>query len=65
MTKPWLCRIGRHRWQRLRNPEGGWYRECRGCRKQRVSSGGGQVPPVTERPVLIATVLSRYARRAR
>jgi hypothetical protein len=20
MAKPWLCRIGRHRWQRLRNP---------------------------------------------
>jgi hypothetical protein len=46
MTKPFLCRIGRHRWQRLRNPEGGWYRECRGCGKQRVSTGGVQVPPV-------------------
>jgi hypothetical protein len=23
MATPWLCRIGRHRWQRLRNPEGG------------------------------------------
>jgi len=34
MTKPWLCRIGRHRWQRLRNPEGGWYRECRRCQMQ-------------------------------
>ena len=21
MTKPWLCRIGRHRWQRLRPPK--------------------------------------------
>jgi hypothetical protein len=31
MAKPWLCRIGRHRWQRLRNPEGGWYRECTGA----------------------------------
>jgi hypothetical protein len=46
MAKPFLCCIGRHRWQRLRNPEGGWYRECRGCGKQRVSSGGGQVPPM-------------------
>jgi hypothetical protein len=46
MAKPWLCRIGKHRWQRLRNPEGGWYRECRGCGKQRISTGGGQVPPV-------------------
>ena len=41
MAKPWLCRIGRHRWQRLRNPEGGWYRECRGCGKQRFGTGGG------------------------
>jgi hypothetical protein len=39
MAKPFLCRIGRHRWQRLRNPEGGWYRECRGCGKQRRSPG--------------------------
>jgi hypothetical protein len=41
MTKPFLCRIGRHRWQRLRNPEGGWYRECRGCGTQRSGLGGG------------------------
>jgi hypothetical protein len=41
MAKPWRCRIGRHRWQRLRNPEGGWYRECRGCGKQRFGTGGG------------------------
>jgi hypothetical protein len=34
MTKPWRCRLGIHRWQRLRNPEGGWYRECRRCQKQ-------------------------------
>jgi hypothetical protein len=39
MAKPWLCRIGRHRWQRLRNPEGGWYRECRACGKQRNVPG--------------------------
>jgi hypothetical protein len=36
MAKPVLCRIGRHRWQRLHNPEGGWYRECRGCGTQRA-----------------------------
>jgi len=41
MAKPWRCRIGMHRWQRLRNPEGGWYRECRGCGKQRFGTGGG------------------------
>jgi hypothetical protein len=45
MAKPWRCRLGRHRWQRIRNPEGGWFRECQGCGKQRVSTGGGQVPP--------------------
>ena len=41
MAKTWLCRIGKHRWQRLRNPEGGWYRECRKCGKERSSSGTG------------------------
>jgi hypothetical protein len=39
MAKPWLCRIGRHRWRRLRNPEGGWYHECLECGKQRRSPG--------------------------
>ena len=43
MAKPWLCRIGRHRWQRLRNSQGGWYRECRGCGTQRDDNGGGSV----------------------
>jgi hypothetical protein len=28
------CRLRIHRWQRLRNPEGGWYRECRSCQEQ-------------------------------
>jgi hypothetical protein len=46
MAKPWPCRLRLHRWQRLRNPQGGWYRECRRCGTQRVSTGGGQVPPV-------------------
>jgi hypothetical protein len=46
MTKPWRCRLRFHRWQRLRNPQGGWYRECRRCGAQRISTGGGQVPPV-------------------
>jgi len=45
MGKPWRCRLRLHRWQRLRNPQGSWYRECLGCGKQRVSSGEGQVPP--------------------
>jgi hypothetical protein len=34
MTTPWRCRLRIHRWQRLRNPEGGWYRECLECGKQ-------------------------------
>jgi hypothetical protein len=38
---PWLCRVRIHRWQRLRNPEGGWYRECTGCGRQRSGIGGG------------------------
>ena len=45
MAKSWLCRIGKHRWQRLRNPQGGWYSECRRCQKQRVSSGAGLPMP--------------------
>jgi predicted cupin superfamily sugar epimerase len=43
MAKPWRCRIGEHRWQRLRNPEGGWYRECQSCGTQRDDNGGGNV----------------------
>jgi hypothetical protein len=40
MAKPWRCRIRLHRWQRLRNPEGGWYRECRECGQQGNVMGG-------------------------
>jgi hypothetical protein len=42
MAKPWRCRLRIHRWQRLRNPQGGWYRECRDCGKQDdfMSRGG-------------------------
>ena len=46
MAKPWRCRIGRHRWHLVRNPEGGWYRECLECEEQRSSSGGGFPPPM-------------------
>ena len=51
VTKPWRCRLRLHRWQRLRNPEGGWYRECRRCGTQQsglggpTSSPGGLLPP--------------------
>jgi hypothetical protein len=34
MAKSWRCRLRLHHWQRLRNPQGGWYRECRDCGKQ-------------------------------
>jgi hypothetical protein len=34
MVKHWRCRVRVHRWQRLRNPEGGWYRECLECEEQ-------------------------------
>ena len=40
MTRPWRCRLRLHRWQRLRNPEGGWDRECAGCGRQRSGIGG-------------------------
>ena len=41
MATPWRCRLRLHYWQRLRNPQGGWYRECRGCGTQRDGYGGG------------------------
>jgi hypothetical protein len=31
MARPFACRIGLHRWQRLRSPDGTWYRQCRKC----------------------------------
>jgi hypothetical protein len=39
MAKPWRCWIRLHRWQRLRNPEGGWFRECRDCGTQKDVPG--------------------------
>jgi hypothetical protein len=41
MAKPWRCRVRIHRWQRLRNPQGGWYRECLECGKQDDTSSRG------------------------
>ena len=46
LAKPLHCRLRIHRWQRLHNPQGGWYRECRRCQKQRVSSGAGLPTPM-------------------
>jgi hypothetical protein len=48
MAKLWRCRIRFHRWQRLRNPEGGWYRECRDCGEQKDASGS---PPSMAGPM--------------
>jgi hypothetical protein len=41
LAKPLQCRHRIHRWQRLRNPEGGWYRQCLACGEQRGGTGGG------------------------
>ena len=48
MAKPWRCRIRLHRWQRLRNPEGGWFRECRDCGTQKDVPGS---PPSMAGPM--------------
>jgi hypothetical protein len=48
VAKPWRCRIRLHRWQRIRNPKGGRYRECRDCGKQQDSSGS---PPSMAGPM--------------
>jgi hypothetical protein len=45
MAKPWRCRVRLHRWQRIRNPQGGWYRECLDCGTQRDIGGGGPGGP--------------------
>lgn len=33
MAKRLLCRLGMHRWQRLKAEGGGWYKKCQCCRK--------------------------------
>jgi hypothetical protein len=45
VTKPWRCRLRLHRWQRLHNPQGGWYYECFKCGTQQDRSSMG--PPDT------------------
>ena len=35
------CRLGLHRWQKLRRPDGSWYRHCRACGAEREVGGGG------------------------
>jgi hypothetical protein len=46
MPRPWRCRARIHRWRRIRNPEGGWYRECRHCGTQQDLSNPGGSPPL-------------------
>ena len=46
VTKPWRCTLRMHRWQRIRNPEGGWYSECRQCGTQQDLNNTGGPPPV-------------------
>jgi hypothetical protein len=46
MAKPWRCRLRIHRWQRIHNPEGGWYRECLRCEKQQDLDNPGGMPMV-------------------
>jgi len=38
------CRLGIHRWQKLRTPEGRWYKRCRACGTEvDVDEGGSGV----------------------
>jgi hypothetical protein len=45
MARTWRCRLRLHRWQRLHNPQGGWYYECDRCGTQQDRSSMG--PPNT------------------
>jgi hypothetical protein len=33
MAKPWLCRLGWHKWTLQHTEDGNRYRECAGCAK--------------------------------
>lgn len=48
MTTPWRCRLRLHRWQRLHNPQGGWYRECLGVESRTTISVGDLAIPSEE-----------------
>jgi hypothetical protein len=45
MATPWRCRVRLHRWQRIRGPDGQWYRECLGCGAQRIDRYKEGPPP--------------------
>jgi hypothetical protein len=45
MAKSWRCRLRLHRWQRIRGPDGQWYRECRDCGTQLIDRYKEGPPP--------------------
>ena len=45
MAKAWLCRIGKHRWQRLSNPQGGLVQRMLADAKSNASSSVRRSPP--------------------
>jgi hypothetical protein len=45
MAKSWRCRLRLHRWQRIRGPDGQWYRECRDCGTQLIDRYREGPPP--------------------
>ena len=45
MAKAWRCRLRLHRWQRIRGPDGQWYRECRDCGTQLIDRYKEGPPP--------------------
>jgi hypothetical protein len=58
MAKSWRCRVRLHRWQRMRGPDGQWYRECRDCGTPTDRSLQGRSP--ADRDRLIERYRSRY-----
>jgi hypothetical protein len=53
MARSWRCRVRLHRWQRIRGPDGQWYRECRDCRTQLIDryKEGPHRPRSADRPI--------------
>jgi hypothetical protein len=45
MAKSWRCRLRLHRWQRIRGPDGQWYRECRDCGTELIDRYKEGPPP--------------------
>jgi hypothetical protein len=61
MDKSWRCRLRLHRWQRLRGPDGQWYRECRDCGTELIDRyKEGPRPPRSADPAILES-LPRHA----